>query len=216
MKRRPFNFRLAYIDLLLNFMVGLIFILLMSQPIQKKATTEQAGIKKNAEMIIQVDWSPAQDCDVDIWVRDPFGNVVFYQQKDKGLMHIERDDLGFVNDILTITKQLLYGAPPPENDINQEIWVLRGKIPGEFTFNLHLYSCRIEATKLKVGDPIKVPVTVTFIKVNPDYLILKKETVEFDHVWQEMTVENFTLDKDGFVTNFNKNFRKLVHAKEDQ
>lgn len=209
MKHKYFDFRTAYIDLLLNFMVGLVFISILSTPIQNKNTNE--GVKKNAEMIIQVDWNPAQDCDVDIWVRDPKGNTVFFNAKDRGLMHIERDDLGFQNDILTMTKELLTGEKP-QNDTNQEIWVLRGKIEGEFTMNLHLYACRHEGISYKINDPINVPVTVTFIKINPNYQVLRTEKVTIDHVWQEITVLNFTLDKDGNIVRSDKVSHSLVRT----
>jgi len=211
MKHKYFDFRTAYIDLLLNFMVGLVFISILSAPIQNKKTTE--GIKKNAEMIIQVDWNAALDCDVDTWVRDPLGNVVWFNQKDKGLMHIERDDLGFRNDILTMTKALLSGQQL-ENNINQEIWVLRGKIPGDFTMNVHLYGCRDGDRQLKMNEAINVPVNITFIKINPDYQIVDKETVTLTKVWEERTVLNFTLDKDGFITKKDKVFHNLVKVKE--
>lgn len=213
MKHKYFDFRTAYIDLLLNFMVGLVFISILSTPIQNKSKSE--GIKKNAEMIIQVDWNPSQDCDVDIWVRDPMGNIVFFTVKDKGLMHIERDDLGFRNDILTTAKELVTGNKVT-SDTNQEIWVLRGKVQGEFTVNLHLYSCRNEGNQLKVGDPVNVPVTVSVIKVNPDYEVLRKETVTLTRVWQEITVMNMTLDKDGYISRSDKTFRNLVKTREGQ
>ena len=207
MKHKYFDFRTAYIDLLLNFMVGLVFISILSQPIQNKKTDE--GMKKNAEMVIQVDWPNNLDCDVDIWVRDPMGNLVFFNQKDRGLMHIERDDLGFRNDIITTTRDLLTGKPAA-NDINEEVWVLRGKVAGEFNVNIHLYACRIGDMQLKVNDPINVPVTVLFVKVNPDYQILQTEKLVFDHVWQELTVLNFTLDQDGNIVSSDKIYHNLV------
>lgn len=209
MKHKYFDFRTAYIDLLLNFMVGLVFISILSTPIQNKNTNE--GVKKNAEMIIQVDWNPAQDCDVDMWVRDPKGNTVFFNAKDRGLMHIERDDLGFQNDILTFTKELLTGEKP-KNDNNQEIWVLRGKIEGDFTVNLHLYACRNKGVSYKINDPIVVPITVTFIKINPTYQVLRTEQVTIERVWQEITVLNFTLDKDGNIVKSDKVSRSLVRT----
>ena len=110
MKHRAFDFRTAYIDLLLNFMVSLVFIFVVSSllinPVQKK---QDEGIKKNAQMIIQVNWNPNIDCDVDIWVRDPANNIVYFNERDKGLMHIERDDLGFVNDMIDMAKEFVTG-----------------------------------------------------------------------------------------------------------
>lgn len=212
MSRRHFNFRLAYIDLLLNFMVGLIFILLISQPIQKKTVSKSEGIKKNAEMMITATWNPKIDCDVDMWVRDPNGNTVWFNQKDAGIMHIERDDLGFRNDIITTTKELITGVKVNNLD-NQEVWVLRGKLAGEFSFNIHLYACRIGDKQFTLGDPFTLPVDIKMIKINPDYTEVYVDTVTFDHVWQEITVLNFTLDADGNIVAKNKDTRQLVKTR---
>lgn len=214
MKHRAFDFRTAYIDLLLNFMVSLVFIFVISSllinPVSKK---QNEGIKKNAEMIIQADWNPALDCDVDMWVRDPMGNIVYHQQRDKGLMHIERDDLGHQNDLMDLAKEYVTGVKP-ENLENQEIWVLRGKVKGEFTFNLHLFSCKIDGKYLKVGEGMNIPVDIKIIKINPNYEVVHQETVTLTKLWQEITVLNFTLDADGNIEKKTKLKYNLVKVKE--
>lgn len=211
---RKFDFRTAFIDLLLNLMVTLCFIFVIAafliNPENKK---QNEGIKKNAEMIIQVDWNPAVDCDVDIWVRDPQNNVVYHQQRDKGLMHIERDDLGHQNDIITLSKEFVTGVKAPNID-NQEIWVLRGKVQGEFTFNLHLFSCKMGDRHLRVGEITDLPVQIKIIKVNPNYEILHQETVVFTAIWQEINVLNFTVDKDGYIQNKHKSMVNLVKVRQ--
>lgn len=213
MNHRQFDFRTAYIDLLLNLLVSLLFVFVLTSllinPITKK---NNEGIKKNAELIIQVDWNPDIDCDVDIWVRDPAGNIVYHQQKDRGLMHIERDDLGFRNDILSLAQEYVSGIKL-ENRENQEIWVLRGKIEGEFVFNLHLFACRFGENQLKVGDPVDIPVQFKIIKINPDYRTLHEETVVFHSVWEEITGLNFTINKNGVIEKKDKRIIKLVKVK---
>lgn len=214
MKHRAFDFRTAFIDLLLNFMVSLVFIFVISSllinPVIKK---QDEGIKKNAELIIQVDWNPDIDCDVDIWVRDPFDNVVYHQQRDRGLMHIERDDLGHQNDILEMAQEYVTGVSI-DNKQNQEIWVLRGKVKGEFTFNLHLFSCKVGERHARVGDASNLPVSIKIIKINPDYRVLYEETVTFTRMWQEITVLNFTLNSEGFIEKKDKSTVNLVKTKQ--
>lgn len=195
-------------------MVTLCFIFVIAAFLINPETKKQnEGIKKNAELIIQVDWDPAVDCDVDIWVRDPNNNIVFHQQRDKGVMHIERDDLGHQNDMLSMAKEYVTGVKIP-NMINQEIWVLRGKVEGEFTFNLHLFSCKFSEKHLRVGDITDLPVQIKIIKINPNYEVVHEETVVFTKVWQEITVLNFTLDKDGYISNKNKSKVNLVKTRE--
>ncbi len=209
MKHRAFDFRTAFIDLLLNFMVSLVFIFVLSTLLMNPAKKQDEGIKKNAQMLIQVDWDQSTDCDVDIWVRDPYKNVVYFNQRDKGLMHIERDDLGFQNDILDIAKEFVTGKKT-ENKDNQEIWVLRGNIEGEFTFNIHLYGCKYESNSRSLGYVVNLPVQVKIIKLNPDYRTVYEETLTFERIWQEITVLNFTLDSNGEIVETNKTQRGLI------
>ena len=58
-----------------------------------------------AEYIITVDWDDSLEDDVDLWVRDPNGEIVSYLQKDAGWLHLDRDDRGVV-----LTIQLLLMA----------------------------------------------------------------------------------------------------------
>lgn len=212
MKHRAFDFRTAFIDLLLNFMVSLVFIFVLSSLLINPVKKQDEGLKKNAQLMIQIDWDQSTDCDVDIWVRDPNNNVVYFNQRDRGLMHIERDDLGFQNDIIDIAKQFVTGKKI-ENKDNQEVWVLRGNIEGEFTFNLHLYGCRIEANSRGIGAVVNLPVQAKIIKINPNYRTVYEETITIQKVWQEVTVLNFTLDSNGEIVKVNKTQRNLVKVR---
>lgn len=210
MKNKRFDFRLAYIDLLLNTFVSILFLFTISILLQNpKAKTETAGIKKNAELMVQVDWPKEIDCDVDTWVQDPAGNVVSYATKDAGIMHLERDDLGRRNDYISEALDNLMGYRQILSDINQEIWVLRGRMPGEYTVNVHLYACQINGLQLGIGAAVNVPVTVTLTKLNPDVLVAHVAEVTFKKVWQEITVFNFTLKENGFTGAFSHNVKKL-------
>jgi hypothetical protein len=129
------------------------------------------------------------------------------------LMHIERDDLGHFNDLISMATEYVTGAKV-ENKENQEIWVLRGKVQGEFTFNLHLFSCKIEEANLKVGMNHRLPVQIKIIKINPDYRVLHEETIIFNQIWEEITVLNFTINSEGFIENKHKSKVNLVKSKE--
>lgn len=215
MKHKKFDFRTAYIDLLLNVLTAIIFLFMLSTLlIQVKVKKENEGVKRDAQYVINATWDTKLDCDVDLWVRDPNGNVVNFQKKDSGLMHIERDDLGFFNDIITEMTQSLFDKNANKNLNNQETWVLRGITAGEYTVNLHLYSCRIEGKALGLGEPFPVKVDVELIRLNPRYLLTHKEIITIEKIWQQVTVMNFTLNADGDVINTNKNFVSLVKAKQ--
>ena len=50
------------------------------------------------EFLITVFWPDNLEDDVDIYVEDPAGNLVWFKSREPGLMHLDRDDLGKRND----------------------------------------------------------------------------------------------------------------------
>ena len=50
--------------------------------------------------MVVVNWDRDSKLDVDIWVKDPLNNILSFTNKNVPGMHLERDDLGFQNDIL--------------------------------------------------------------------------------------------------------------------
>lgn len=220
MKHKTYDFRTAYIDLLLNILTGIIFLFVLTslliQPIKEKT---DPGLKKNAEYIINVRWNNEIDCDVDIWVQDPLGNIASFKKKEAGIMYIERDDIGIQGDVIKDDN----GNVISQVVDNSETWILRGLIPGKFTVNLHAYACRkgkeissaFEALKLyyQIGEAINLPVTVELIKVNPNYQVLKTDIVTLTKVWGEITVFNFELNKNGNAYNFTKEPVNLIKIK---
>lgn len=209
MKHKKFDFRTAYIDLLLNVLTGIIFLFVLTTLlIQAPKKAEDAGIKKNAEYIITATWDGAQDCDVDMWVQDPLGNLVSFQMLSRALMTIERDDLGFKNDYFYDAE----GKLILEANENKEIWTLRGKQEGRFVLNLHVYSCRIDNVNQPLYQKMDVPVEVEMIKLNPSYEVVVREKITLTHIWDERTVFSFTIE--GSNIKFDRKFVKLVKDKK--
>ncbi len=210
MKHKKFDFRTAYIDLLLNVLTGIIFLFILTTLlIQPQKKSEDEGIKKNAEMILTASWDGAIDCDVDLWIQDPLGNLVSFQMLSKGLMNIERDDMGFKNDyIYNPTGNLILASKD-----NREIWTLRGKQEGRFIVNLHLYSCRIDNIPLPLFEKIDVPVVIELVKLNPSLDTVITEVVTLKNVWEEKTAFSFIVDQNGYI-RFERTFVKLVKDKK--
>lgn len=204
---KQYDFRTAYIDLLLNLLTTILAMFIVAMMAVNVAKKDQPGIKKDAQLVMNVTWDDFTDCDVDIWAEDPAGNIVSFQNKSIGLMHIERDDLGFRGDM---TEQLTGDVDPEQK--NTETWVLRGKMAGPYTLNIHLYACRIEGVQLGVAEKTSIPVTVELIKLNPDYSVVKKEIVTFTEVWEEKNLFVFDMDQAGKVSNFRNTERTLVKS----
>lgn len=212
MRHKQFDFRTAYIDLLLNVLTGIIFLfLLTTMMIQSKKQDE--GIKKDAQYVIVAEWPADVDCDVDLWVQDPNGDAVWFNRKDFGIMHIERDDLGFRNDIVKDRA----GNIVAEVNKNSETWVLRGVMPGEFYVSVHLYSCRfnkLSFVPMPLGFTVDLPVKVELVKLNPNYKVLATESVTLRKIWDETTPFNFTLDADGSLVSIDRTQHRLVRTQE--
>lgn len=212
MRHKQFDFRTAYIDLLLNVLTGIIFLfLLTTMMIQSKKQDE--GIKRDAQYVIVAEWPDGMDCDVDLWVQDPNGNAVWFNRKDYDMMHLERDDLGFRNDFVKDKA----GNIIAEVKKNSETWVLRGLMPGEFYVSVHLYSCRYDNLSflpMPLGFPVEVPVKVELVKLNPNYKVLVTERVTLRKIWEETTPFNFTLDANGDFISTDKTQHRLVRVQD--
>jgi hypothetical protein len=210
MRHKKYDFRTAFIDLLINVLTGMVFLFMITTlMITAKVKNEDVGVKKDAQYIIQVAWPNDLNCDVDIWVRDPENRVVSYQAKDVGVMHIERDDQGWVNDLMVIFK-----LQPNQQLNNSETWVLRGKLAGKFTVNIHLYSCAIDDKAVPMGQPIDVPVTLELTKLNPDLKKVLTKTITLKKVWEEVTAFNFILDGKNDVIDVTEDQVDLVREKK--
>jgi len=179
---------LAFVDflfiLLLAFISMFILALLLINPIPKKSE-----IERKAEYIVTLEWHKKSYDDIDIWIEDPVRNLLSFKNKAAGLMHLDKDDLGQINDIIYLpdgTRQVI--------EINREVVTFRGWIPGEYIVNVHAYR------KRSGGD---APVKITMLKINP-YKMLWEENIILTHHGQELTVRRFTLNLDGDMTKTNK------------
>ena len=210
MRHKKYDFRTAFIDLLINVLTGMVFLFMITTlMIQTKVKKEDEGVKKDAQYVIQIAWPNNMDCDVDIWVRDPQNRVVSYQAKDVGVMHIERDDQGWVNDLMTYLK-----LQPSQQLNNSETWVLRGKMAGKFTVNLHLYACGHDGKAVPMGSAYDVPVTIELTKLNPDLKKVLVETITLKKVWQEITAFNFVLDGQNSIVTITREQVDLVKERK--
>lgn len=210
MRHKKYDFRTAFIDLLINVLTGMVFLFMITTlMIQTKVKKEDEGVKKDAQYVIQIAWPNNMDCDVDIWVKDPQNRVVSYQAKDVGVMHIERDDQGWVNDLMTYLK-----LQPSQQLNNSETWVLRGKMAGKFTVNLHLYACGHNGKAVPMGTAYDVPVTIELTKLNPDLRKVLVETITLKKVWQELTAFNFVLDGQNNIVSITREQVDLVKERK--
>ena len=183
-----------FTDLLFNALLGFTFLFLIAimfmNPVAKKGI-----INPKAEYIITIAWPDNSPDDVDTWVEDPNGNLIWFRNREAGLVHLDRDDRGQINDTITVNGTEI------QNPLNQEVVTIRGVVPGEYVVNVHYY-----ATETKL--PIRVTVKVS--KVNPALEIVYYGDTLLEKKGEEKTAVRFVIDKSGAVTQVSHIAKSLV------
>lgn len=212
MSHRKFDFRTAYIDLLINLLTGTVVLFILTTLLIAPITKNTEGIKKNADYVLTVEWPNEIDCDVDMWVRDPQNNLVSYKFMEAGLMYFERDDMGKRRSVYEIDGKEIIIDPD-----NKEFVTLRGTFPGEYVVNLHVYSCLDRATNLALpaGSPIEVPVIIEVVRINPTFVVVKHIEMKIDSVWQEKTAIRFVMDDKKNILRFKTDFVSIISGSKN-
>ena len=185
--KRNYHTNLAFLDLLFNTLLcfaalfSLAFILI--NPSKKNKTVDA-----KAEFIITVIWPSDMDDDVDTYVEDPEGNLIAFNRREQGLMHLDRDDTGLSFDTISTSFGLV------EYKENREMVSIRGYIPGEYVVNVHMYTKR---------EDKETPVTIILEKINP-YKVVTGRNVVLKLRGDEKTAFRFTVDDEGKVIQTNQ------------
>ena len=171
----------AFTDLLFNALLGFAFMFFIAFMLIAKP--EQTGkIDSKAEFIISVSWPDFHPDDIDVLVEDPRGQVLWFENKESEVMHLDRDDRGSFHD------QMILNGKKVSNPINQETVSLRAWIPGEYVVNLLHYKANYKEA---------VPVTVKIEKLNPEVSLVYYGVHKLSRVGMEITAARFVLDDKG-------------------
>lgn len=163
--------------LLFNSLKAITFMFFISFAMINKPADE-GKVDPKAEMLITVSWPDNNPDDVDTYVEDPAGNVVWYNQREGGLMHLDRDDRGMFKDVI------LFNGKELTNPLNQEIVSFRGLEDGEYVVNVVHYIANGTAP---------LPVSVKVEKLNPSVKVIFYDTLNLTGTGDEQTVVRFTL-----------------------
>jgi hypothetical protein len=169
---------------------------------------KSAGVELKAEYLITAEWDLAHDCDVDLWVRDPLGNIVYFGQKESGSMHLDHDSRGHLSD-----EEKLPDGTVVKSKAFIETATLRGVVPGEYTVNLHLYGAWTGSNVMEhmPGAPYPVPVHVKITKLNPSVVTEFDQDAKLERVWEEVTATRFSLGADGSWLGTDSTPMRLQH-----
>ncbi|SFL92670.1 hypothetical protein SAMN03159423_4454 [Bradyrhizobium sp. NFR13] len=160
-----------------------------------KTKDDEGKVDPKLEFLITVSWPDKHPDDIDMFVQDPIGNIVWYRRRETGFMVLDRDDRGGLNDFIMVNGQKVLSP------IRQEIVSVRGIVAGEYIVNIYHFAAL-------TGQP--VPVTVKVEKLNPKVQVVHYDTVNVDHGGAETTAVRFIMDKAGNVTEVNHDQTSLV------
>ena len=184
-----------FYDMLFNMLIAFVFCFIVALLAMNPKALKTGDIPAKAEFIITVSWPDMNPNDVDTWVQDPAGNLVWFRAREAGLMHLDRDDRGLTNDSIVVNGKAVV------NPLNQEVVTLRGIAAGEYTVNAHYYES-------KDGKPVEV--TVSVVKVNPRADVVYYGTATLARKGDEATAVRFTVLPDGGVAGVNTLPKSLV------
>ena len=186
-----------FLDLLFNTLLG--FVLLFTMAFMMMNVEKQdANAKMKAEYLISITWQDKSADDVDVWLEDPHGNVLFFRNKEIPMAHLDRDDLGLINDTI-----ILPNGHREVLERNQEIVTIRGFIPGEWILNIHMY---------RKNDPGPSTVEVKVDKINPKFTTIFRKKYTMATYWEEITVGRFTMSEDGKIMSMDELPKKLIRS----
>jgi len=194
--RRPFD-QDPFTDLLFNSLLAFTFLFFLTI-VFLNPPAKQGIINPKAEFIVTTTWEAFNPDDIDTWVEDPDGNVLWFRNTEVGLMHLDRDDRGITNDTITVNGEQIV------NPLNQEVVTIRGYVPGEYVVNVHYYHS-------VSTEPVAVDVRV--VKVNPKLEVLYYGTVVLAEQGVERTAVRFSISKDGEILGVNTLAKSIVKTR---
>ena len=184
----------AFTDLLFNSLLGFAFMfaiafMLISDP------TDGGKIDSKAEILISVRWPDQHPDDVDAIVESPQGGLVWYHNRDTGLMHLDRDDRGIFADKMNVNGATI------SNPINQETITIRALQSGEYVVNLLHYQANYD-------QPLTVDVKVE--KLNPEVELVYYGSHELEGIGDEKTAVRFSVDSKKNISDVNQIQKRLL------
>jgi hypothetical protein len=184
-----------FYDMLFNMLIAFVFCFVIALLAFNPQARKVGDVPAKAEFMVTVAWPDHNPNDIDTWVLEPGGKVLWFRQRDVGLLHLDRDDRGAKNNTV------LVDGRPLSSGARQEIVTLRGLVAGEYVVNAHYYES---------VDRQPVDVTVTVVKINPQAEIVFRGTQQIGAKGEERTLVRFSIDSAGLVTAVGTQAQSIV------
>lgn len=192
-----------FYDMLFNMLIAFVFCFIVALLAMNPKLSKAGDVPAKAEYIITLSWPDNDPNDLDAWVQGPGGDLVWFRQREAGLLHLDRDDRGVSNDTVIVDGRRIV------HPINQEVVTLRGIAPGEYVVNAHYYDgSKNEKPEPGAGGPVAA--TVSVVKVNPRAEVVYHATRTLAAPGSEVTMLRFTVQADGAVSGINTMAKSLA------
>lgn len=205
----PFVVYTDLLSFLFMWAIALVCILLIS--IHKPVNNSHPSLlKPDAQYIIELTWDDTRDVDLDVWLQDPMGNIIYYGNREDTNISLDRDSRGFeTNSTKLPDGQIVYSG-------NRELITIRAIIPGPYLIAVGYYNGKDEKTHAyyTAGDP-KIPIkySIKVFKVNPSYQEVIGKLGTLTAIKEAQNVVAFRVNADGTITILPLPVDNLIYKK---
>lgn len=148
--------------------------------------TPQHKTDTPGEFLVTLTWDDSRDLDLDLWMQDPFGDVIFYGNREAKNISLDRDSRGFItNEVQLPDGRKVYSG-------NREVITIRTIIPGNYLVAVGYYSSN------ETHTPVDAIIKIT--KLNPAYEEVFGSKIHLDNVKDSKNVVAFHVDENGNVS----------------
>ena len=192
-----------FYDMLFNLLIAFVFCFIVALLAMNPKTSKAGDVPAKAEYIVTLSWPDYDPNDIDTWVRNPAGDVVWFRNREAGLMVLDRDDRGESNNSIVVDGRRIV------TPFRQEVVTVRGVVPGEYVVNAHYYESKeVDTSNPKVGQPVEV--TLSVVRVNPRAEVVFQGQHRLAKRGDEATLVRFSVRADGSVGGINTLPARLV------
>ena len=171
-----YHSNLSFVDMLFGSILALLFMIMLLSPI----TQDSGKVDPPTEILLELDWNPESNADMDMWLLLPNGEKVSYLNKDRKYAILQRDDLGSLND--TYTGKGAEEGIKRRGEINQIMAAVAGRCV-----------VSVDAFGAKPGDDREVRVDI--MDFRPVELVFTHSAVV--PLKQERTLSSFRVTREG-------------------
>ncbi len=143
----------------------------------------KAKIDSTSRYIVTMTWEDASRDDIDLSVRVPSGEIVYFRTRQAVFASLDRDDLGIESNTVVDDAGNVVTLRA-----RSEVIYLRQTVPGVYVFNVQAYNKR---------EPAPAHVLITLTSVGDRTQVLQSRQITLSENHEERTAFRMTVDADG-------------------